>query len=50
MPKKSIPAIKKETYPLLNSRGISGIALYGSLYIDSLWIDKVIRRQGWGTK
>jgi ribosomal protein S18 acetylase RimI-like enzyme len=30
--------------------GISGVTLYGSLYIDSLWIDKAIRHQGWGTK
>jgi ribosomal protein S18 acetylase RimI-like enzyme len=30
--------------------GISGVTFYGSLYIDSLWIDKANRRQGWGTK
>lgn len=30
--------------------GISGVTFYGSLYIDSLWIDKTIRYQGWGTK
>lgn len=30
--------------------GISGTTFYGSLYIDSLWIDKTIRHQGWGTK
>ncbi len=30
--------------------GISGVTFYGSLYIDSLWIEKTIRRQGWGAK
>jgi ribosomal protein S18 acetylase RimI-like enzyme len=30
--------------------GVSGVTFYGSLYIDSLWIDKTIRNQGLGTK
>jgi ribosomal protein S18 acetylase RimI-like enzyme len=30
--------------------GASGTLFYGSLYVDSLWIDKTLRRQGWGTK
>ncbi|MCH9630408.1 MAG: hypothetical protein S4CHLAM37_04070 [Chlamydiia bacterium] len=30
--------------------GVSGAILYGSLYIDSLWVDKTLRLQGWGTK
>ena len=30
--------------------GISGTSFYGSLYIDSLWIEKMLRHQGWGTK
>ncbi len=30
--------------------GISGATFYGSLYIDSLWIDSKIRHQGFGTK
>lgn len=30
--------------------GISGTLFYGSLYIDSLWVDKSLRSQGWGTK
>ena len=30
--------------------GISGTSFYGSLYVDSLWIDKMLRYQGWGTK
>jgi ribosomal protein S18 acetylase RimI-like enzyme len=30
--------------------GISGVTFYGSLYMDSLWIDQTIRHQGWGTK
>lgn len=30
--------------------GVSGIVFYGSLYIDSLWINPTIQRQGWGTK
>jgi ribosomal protein S18 acetylase RimI-like enzyme len=30
--------------------GISALMLYGSLYIDSLWVGAAARRQGWGTK
>lgn len=30
--------------------GVSGAIFYGSLYVDSLWIDKILRLQGWGTK
>jgi ribosomal protein S18 acetylase RimI-like enzyme len=30
--------------------GVSGTLFYGSLYVDSLWIDKTLRHQGWGTK
>jgi ribosomal protein S18 acetylase RimI-like enzyme len=30
--------------------GVSGTLFYGSLYIDSLWVDKTLRDQGWGTK
>jgi ribosomal protein S18 acetylase RimI-like enzyme len=30
--------------------GVSGTLFYGSLYVDSLWIDKILRHQGWGTK
>ena len=30
--------------------GASGTLFYGSLYVDSLWIDKALRHQGWGTK
>jgi ribosomal protein S18 acetylase RimI-like enzyme len=30
--------------------GISGTIFYGSLYVDSLWVDKTIRHQGWGTQ
>jgi ribosomal protein S18 acetylase RimI-like enzyme len=30
--------------------GISGVTFYGSLYIDSLWIDKTLRHRGYGTK
>ena len=30
--------------------GASGTLFYGSLYVDSLWVDKALRRQGWGTK
>lgn len=30
--------------------GIAGATFYGSMYIDSLWIDKSLRHQGWGTK
>ncbi len=30
--------------------GICGTLFYGSLYIDSLWVDITLRHQGWGTK
>lgn len=30
--------------------GASGTLFYGSIYVDSLWIDKTLRHQGWGTK
>jgi ribosomal protein S18 acetylase RimI-like enzyme len=30
--------------------GASGTLFYGSLYVDSLWIDKTLRHQGWGKK
>jgi len=30
--------------------GVSGTIFYGSIYIDSLWVDKTLRGQGWGTK
>jgi ribosomal protein S18 acetylase RimI-like enzyme len=30
--------------------GITGTTFYGSLYVDSLWIDTTLRHQGWGTK
>ncbi len=30
--------------------GVTGCIFYGSLYIDSLWVDRSLRHQGWGTK
>jgi len=30
--------------------GISGTSFYGSLYVDSLWVNKTLRHQGWGSK
>ena len=30
--------------------GTSGTLFYGSLYVDSLWVDETLRNQGWGTK
>ncbi len=30
--------------------GVSGTLFYGSLYVDSLWIESKLRNQGWGTK
>jgi ribosomal protein S18 acetylase RimI-like enzyme len=30
--------------------GLSGVIFYGSLYVDSLWVDETIRGQDWGTK
>ncbi len=53
--KKGLPPIQSFSIFLKDQKqsvlgGISGVTFYGSLYIDSLWIDKTIRRQGWGTK
>lgn len=30
--------------------GVSGMFIYGSFYVDSLWVDNTLRQQGWGTK
>jgi ribosomal protein S18 acetylase RimI-like enzyme len=30
--------------------GVSGTLFYGSLYVDTLWIDKALRHQKWATK
>ena len=30
--------------------GVTGVSFYGSLYVDMLWVDIALRRQGWGTK
>ena len=30
--------------------GVTAVTFYGSLYVDTLWIDKTLRHQGWGTK
>ncbi len=30
--------------------GASGTLFYGSLYVDSLWVDATLRNQGWGKK
>ncbi len=30
--------------------GTCGTIFYGSLYVDSLWVDKTLRHRGWGTK
>lgn len=30
--------------------GVKGSCLYGCLYVDSLWVDEGLRKQGWGTK
>ena len=30
--------------------GASGTLFYGSLYVDSLWVDETLRNQGWEKK
>lgn len=30
--------------------GVTALIIYGSLYIDLLWVDEKLRHQGWGTK
>lgn len=30
--------------------GVSGTLFYGSLYVDSLWVNKALRHQGWGSR
>lgn len=53
--KKGLPPIQPFSIFIKDQKqtvlgGISGVTFYGSLYIDSLWIDQVIRRQGWGSQ
>ncbi|MBS0625020.1 MAG: GNAT family N-acetyltransferase [Verrucomicrobia bacterium] len=51
--KKSLPPIRPFSIFIQDKKilgGVSGVTFYGSLYIDSLWIDESIRRQGWGSK
>lgn len=40
--------IKDENQTVLG--GISGSIFYGSLYIDSLWVERSLRNRGWGKK
>lgn len=40
--------IKDQTGNVLG--GVSWMLFYGSLYVDSLWMDKRLRHQRWGTK
>jgi len=40
--------LKDEKNNLLG--GVTGTTFYGSLYVDSLWVDQSLRHQGWGTK
>lgn len=52
---KNLPPIQPFSVFIKNQKqvilgGVSGVIFYGSLYVDSLWIDKAIRDQGWGTK
>lgn len=30
--------------------GACGTLFYGSLYVDSLWVDEILRNQGWGKR
>lgn len=53
--KKGLPPIQPFSIFIKNQKqgilgGVSGVTFYGSLYIDSLWIDKTMRHQGLGTK
>ncbi len=52
---KGLPPIQPFSVFIKNQKldilgGVSGVTFYGSLYVDSLWIHKTMRRQGWGTK
>jgi ribosomal protein S18 acetylase RimI-like enzyme len=50
---KGLPPIRPFSIFLKDRRqnvlgGVSGTMFYGCLYVDSLWIDPALRRQGWG--
>lgn len=52
---KGLPSIRPFSIFIKNQKeqvlgGASGTLFYGSLYVDSLWVDKTLRNQGWGTK
>lgn len=52
---KGMPPIKGYSVFMKDSEGrvkggVSGSIFFGSLYIDSLWVEKAFRGLGWGTK
>ena len=52
---KGLPPIRQFSVFLKDQKqnllgGVTGTTFYGSLYVDTLWIDKTLRHQGWGTK
>lgn len=53
--KKGLPPMEPFSIMLKDQKqtilgGLSGVIFYGSLYVDSLWLDESIRSQDWGTK
>lgn len=52
---KGLPPIRPFSLFLKNQKqyllgGVIGTTYYGALCVDTLWIDKTLRHQGWGTK
>lgn len=52
---KGLPPIRPFSIFIMDSKqnvvgGVSGTLFYGSLYVDSLWVEASLRHQGWGSK
>ncbi|MBS4168989.1 GNAT family N-acetyltransferase [Parachlamydia sp. AcF125] len=52
---KGLNPIRTFCFSIENSQkeilgGVNGIAYYGCLYVDMLWVSSKLRNKGWGTK
>ena len=53
--KKELPPIDRFGLFVKNKKGqvvggLTGVTMYGSLYVDMLWVDPSLRGLGWGSK
>jgi ribosomal protein S18 acetylase RimI-like enzyme len=52
---KGLPPIRQFSVILKDEKqkivgGATGVTIYGSLYVDMLWVEKSLRGHGWGAK